>query len=98
MATLTHNLRSIEVQLTASRNRGLRYDHFQRVGHSLFAILAGLVGGTIAVGFWGEAGEGAPGIRIPRLTTRRWMVAAAIVGLVLAARMVFRLMGLGGGR
>jgi hypothetical protein len=25
------------------------YEHFQRVGHSLFAILAGFVGGTIAI-------------------------------------------------
>ena len=58
VATLTHNLRSIEAQLTASRNRGLRYDHFQRVGHSLCALLAGLVGGTIAVGFWGRRERG----------------------------------------
>jgi hypothetical protein len=28
------------------------YDHFQRVGHSLFAILAGLVGGTVATWFY----------------------------------------------
>ena len=58
MASLTNNLRSIEVQLSASRNARLRYDHFQHVGHSLFALLAGLVGGTIAVGFWGRRERG----------------------------------------
>ncbi len=28
------------------------YEHFQRVGHSLFALLAGLVGGSIAARFY----------------------------------------------
>lgn len=52
VATLTNNLRSIESQLTTRRNAGLRYDHFQRVGQNLFALLAGLMGGTVAVWFW----------------------------------------------
>jgi hypothetical protein len=30
------------------------FDAFQRVGHSLFALLAGLVGGMIAMWFWGR--------------------------------------------
>jgi hypothetical protein len=35
------------------------FEHFQRVGHSLFALLAGLVGGTIAARFYAR--------RVPRL-------------------------------
>jgi len=34
-------------------------DQFQRVGHSLFAILAGLIGGTIAVWFYRRREPGA---------------------------------------
>jgi hypothetical protein len=30
------------------------HDEFLRIGHCLFALLAGLVGGTVAVGFWGR--------------------------------------------
>ncbi len=30
------------------------HDQFLRIGHSLFALLAGLVGGTVAVWFWGR--------------------------------------------
>jgi hypothetical protein len=30
------------------------FDAFQRVGHSLFALLAGLMGGTVGVRFWGR--------------------------------------------
>ena len=45
------------MQLTANKNAGLRYGHFQRIGHCLFALLSGLVGGTIAVWFWGKKRE-----------------------------------------
>ena len=39
----------------------MNHDEFLRIGHSLFVLLAGLVGGTVAVGFWGrrERGEAA---------------------------------------
>ena len=37
------------------------YEHFQRVGHSLFALLAGLVGGTIAVRFYARREPGRVG-------------------------------------
>jgi hypothetical protein len=52
VASLTNNLYAIQAQLTANRNAGLRYDDFQRIGHSLFVLLAGLMGGIIGVGFW----------------------------------------------
>ena len=54
VASLKNNLRAIQVQLTANKNAGLRYDPFQRIGHSLFVLLAGLMGGIIAVWFWGR--------------------------------------------
>jgi hypothetical protein len=62
VSSLTNNLRAIETQLTANKNAGLRYDDFQRIGHALFALLAGLVGGMVALWFWerrnrGEAGS-----------------------------------------
>jgi hypothetical protein len=34
------------------------HDQFLRIGHSLFALLAGLVGGTVAVWFWGRRERG----------------------------------------
>ena len=37
------------------------YDQFLRIGHSLFALLAGLVGGTVAVWFWGRRESGVAG-------------------------------------
>ncbi len=52
VTSLANNLREIQAQLTASKNAGLRYDHFQRIGHTLFALLAGLLGGSVAVWFW----------------------------------------------
>jgi hypothetical protein len=36
-------------------------DVFQRVGHSLFALLAGLVGGTVALWFWKRSERGEAG-------------------------------------
>ncbi|MGP0068726.1 MAG: hypothetical protein ACLQGP_34635 [Isosphaeraceae bacterium] len=54
VANLTNHLRSAQAALTASRNAGLRYDHFQRVGHCLCILLSGLVGGTVAVWFRGR--------------------------------------------
>jgi hypothetical protein len=61
-ASLRINLQAIQAQLNANRNAGLRDDHFQRIGHALFALLAGLVGGTVGLWFWerrsrGEAGS-----------------------------------------
>jgi hypothetical protein len=62
VSSLGNNLRAIQAELAANQNAGLRYDHFQRIGHALFALLAGLVGGTVALWFWerrrrGEAGS-----------------------------------------
>ncbi len=37
------------------------HDQFQRIGHSLFALLTGLVGGTVTIWFWGRRGEGGAG-------------------------------------
>jgi hypothetical protein len=39
-------------QQIAVLNSGATYDQFQRVGHSLFALLSGLLGGTVAVWFY----------------------------------------------
>jgi hypothetical protein len=58
VASLRINLLSIESQLTASKNAGLRDDDFQRIGHVLFALLAGLVGGTVALWFWARRERG----------------------------------------
>jgi hypothetical protein len=52
VSSLRNSLREIQAQLNANRNAGLRYDHFQRIGHALFVLLAGLVGGTVALWFW----------------------------------------------
>jgi hypothetical protein len=64
VASLTNNLQAIQAQLTANKNAALRYDPFQRVGHCLLALLAGLVGATVALWFHArrERGEG-PGNR-----------------------------------
>ncbi len=58
VASLTNNLRAIQTQLTANKNAGLRYDDFQRIGHCLFALLAGLVGGTVATWFYARRESG----------------------------------------
>jgi hypothetical protein len=39
----------------------VNHDEFLRIGHSLFVLLAGLVGGTVAVGFWGRRERGEAG-------------------------------------
>jgi hypothetical protein len=49
---MAKKLQAIQGQLTANKNAGPRYEHFHGVGHSLFTLLAGLVGGTVAVWFW----------------------------------------------
>ena len=58
VASLRMNLQAIQAQLNANRTAGLRDDPFQRIGHALFALLAGLVGGTIGVWFWGRRERG----------------------------------------
>src|ERR1700678_1659691 len=50
---LAKNLRNGHLdQQIAVLNSGATYDQFQRVGHSLFALLSGLLGGTVAVWFY----------------------------------------------
>jgi hypothetical protein len=44
----TQKLRAIQGQLAANKNSAPLHEHFQRAGHSLFALLVGLVGGTAA--------------------------------------------------
>jgi len=39
----------------------VNHDEFLRIGHFLFVLLAGLVGGTVAVGFWGRRERGEAG-------------------------------------
>jgi hypothetical protein len=46
---MTKELQSLQGQRAANGNAGHRSGHFQRVGHALFALLAGLVGGIIAL-------------------------------------------------
>lgn len=48
---LATRLQAIRVKLTTNQNAAPRRADFQDVGHSLFALLAGLVGGTVAVWF-----------------------------------------------
>jgi MFS family permease len=63
VSAMTRSIRAIQAQLTANKNAGIRYGPFQRVGHSLFALLAGLIGGTVAVWFYArrERAEAAAG-------------------------------------
>jgi hypothetical protein len=57
-ASLRISLKAIDDQLSRNRSAARRFDHFQSIGHSLFAFLAGLVGGMVAVGFWGRRERG----------------------------------------
>jgi hypothetical protein len=50
-SSLRNSLRSIDEQLTKNRNATRRFDSFQSVGHCLFVLLSGLMGGTVAVWF-----------------------------------------------
>jgi hypothetical protein len=52
IVSLTKRLQATRVKLTANQNAGPRREEFQEMGHSLFALLAGLVGGTVAVWFY----------------------------------------------
>ena len=42
---------SLDQQITVIKS-GATYDQFPRVGHSLFALASGLLGGTVAVRFF----------------------------------------------
>jgi hypothetical protein len=50
--TKSRELTKIEHQLNAMKSAWPPYDQFQRVGHVLFALLAGLVGGMVAAWFY----------------------------------------------
>lgn len=52
IVSLTKQLQKRRVELTANRNAGPRSEHFRSVGHALIALLAGLLGGTVAVWFY----------------------------------------------
>jgi hypothetical protein len=52
IVVLRRQLARLDAELAASKNSGPLYEHFQSVGHSLFTLLAGLVGGTVAVWFY----------------------------------------------
>jgi len=49
---LTRKLQAIGLKLSAKQNARPRSEDFHDVGHSLFAILAGFVGGVVAVRFY----------------------------------------------
>jgi hypothetical protein len=51
-ASIRQELKRILGQQAANKDAGPPPELFQRVGHSLFALLAGLVGGTVAVWFY----------------------------------------------
>jgi hypothetical protein len=53
----TNTLLKIQGKLAANKNAGPQYEHFQRIGHSLFALLAGVLGGMIAARFHGTQGR-----------------------------------------
>ena len=48
----TGRLQAIGLKLNANQNARPRSEDFHDVGHSFFAILAGLVGGVVAVRFY----------------------------------------------
>jgi hypothetical protein len=52
VASLQNNLRAIDNQLIKNKTASRRFDYFQSIGHSLFALLAGLLGGSFAVCFY----------------------------------------------
>jgi hypothetical protein len=58
---LQGQLISLDHQIVALKS-GPTYDQFQQVGHSLFALLSGLLGGTVAVWFYArrERAEAVP--------------------------------------
>jgi hypothetical protein len=45
---MAYSLQVIQNQLDLDRAAGPHFEHFQRVGHALFALLSGLLGGLIA--------------------------------------------------
>jgi hypothetical protein len=57
-ASLRNSLREIDAQLSRIRNTARHFDHFQGIGHSLLAFLAGLVGGVVAVWLRGRRDRG----------------------------------------
>jgi hypothetical protein len=58
VASMRNSLKAIQDQLNNNRNVARRYDHFHSIGHALFALLAGLMGGTVAVWFHARRGRG----------------------------------------
>jgi hypothetical protein len=63
VSLLATKLQMIKGKLATNKNAGPAPDQFQGVGHSLFALLVGLAGGTVAVWFYArqeraEAGAG----------------------------------------
>ncbi len=57
VSSLRNSLRSIDEQLIKNRNTVRRFDYFQSTGHSLFVLLSGLMGGTVAVRFYARRGR-----------------------------------------
>jgi hypothetical protein len=43
---------TIDQQIAADKIAASPYDEFQRVGHSVFALLAGMIGGIVATWFY----------------------------------------------
>ncbi len=57
VSSLRRNLKAIDEQLTRNRNVTRRFDHFQSIGHSLFVLVSGLMGGTVAAWFYARRGR-----------------------------------------
>jgi hypothetical protein len=56
---LQGQLISLDQQIAALKS-GATYDQFQQAGHSLFALLSGLLGGTVAVWFYARCERARP--------------------------------------
>jgi ABC-type transport system involved in multi-copper enzyme maturation permease subunit len=52
---MTKELQNTQGKLAASLTAGPNPEHFQRVGHSLLALMAGLMGGMIALWFYARS-------------------------------------------
>ena len=52
---MTKELQNTQAKLVASLTAGPKPEHFQRVGHSLLALMAGLMGGMTALWFYARS-------------------------------------------
>jgi hypothetical protein len=82
---MANSLQAIQNQLDLDRAAGPHFEHFQRVGHALFALLSGLLGGLIAGWLYArrERAEAAAGREAKRHVLQRDHIYPSTGSLVL---------------